>query len=196
MPWSASSTCDCTTTQYRELGHQYHRLIQASQHHQTAPQITVPAGLYGGFSVVTGLVGLLTIGAVVVACIWQYRAASTARAMGLPAKHSPGWGVGCWFVPIVNYWMPYQALRDCLPVEDPHRSVVKWFWFFFIGQGLFMLMTVVSVFFSTSLSLAFAIPAALLCLGWLATAPRFVAAVASAHRVALVADGTGTPITR
>jgi hypothetical protein len=61
---------------------------------------------------------------VIVACVWQHRAAAAARAQGFPARRSPAWGVGSWFVPVVNLWMPYSALRDCLPPGDPRRAHV------------------------------------------------------------------------
>jgi hypothetical protein len=104
---------------YRSIGHQYHRMIVARENNQPVPHLDFSNHANSGLVALGGLLGLATIGAVVVACMWQYRAASTARALGYAAKHSPGWGVGCWFVPIVALWMPYQALRDCLPPTIP-----------------------------------------------------------------------------
>jgi hypothetical protein len=71
----------------------------------------------------SALLAIPGIFAVVTFLIWQYRAASAARALGLPAARSPGWGVGCWFVPVVNLWMPMQALRDCLPPGHARRRL-------------------------------------------------------------------------
>ncbi|MGH9096998.1 MAG: DUF4328 domain-containing protein [Acidimicrobiales bacterium] len=70
----------------------------------------------------------LSLGAQIVFLIWQYRSASLARRLSYPARHSPGWGVGFWFIPIVNLWMPYQAIRDCLPPGHPERKSVLWVW--------------------------------------------------------------------
>jgi hypothetical protein len=170
---------------YRSIGHQYHRMIVARENNQPVPHLDFSNHANSGLVALGGLLGLATIGAVVVACMWQYRAASTARALGYAAKHSPGWGVGCWFVPIVALWMPYQALRDCLPPDDPNRRLVRTFWAFFIGQAVFALAAAVAAFSSPSLSLVFSVPGALLCLGMLSTAPRFVSAIAVAHRHAL-----------
>jgi|HubBroStandDraft_6_1064221.scaffolds.fasta_scaffold20228_3 hypothetical protein len=170
---------------YRSIGHQYHRMIVARENNQPVPHLDFSNHANSGLVALGGLLGLATIGAVVVACMWQYRAASTARALGYAAKHSPGWGVGCWFVPIVALWMPYQALRDCLPPDDPNRRLVRTFWAFFIGQAVFALAAAMAAFSSTSLSLVFSVPGALLCLGMLSTAPRFVSAIAVAHRHAL-----------
>jgi hypothetical protein len=77
-----------------------------------------------------------SIGAEIVFLIWQFRAASLARQLGYPARHSPGWGVAFWFIPIVNLWMPYQAIRDCLPPGHPERRSVLWVWLLVILSNL------------------------------------------------------------
>ncbi len=44
---------------------------------------------------------------------WIYRANQNVRALGaddLPI--TPGWAVGYFFVPVVNLWRPYQAMKD------------------------------------------------------------------------------------
>jgi len=69
---------------------------------------------------VVGLVllalGLLSavafITAVVLVCMWMYRAAANIRALGATATISPGWAAGWWFVPIANLAMPYFALKE------------------------------------------------------------------------------------
>ena len=85
-----------------------------------------PHGYYVGlFLWIPGLVYL----------VWQLRAAEVAQALGYPAKHSPGWGLGAWFVPVVNYWVPYGAMRDCLPPGHPARrgGWVPWVLFLSVG---------------------------------------------------------------
>jgi hypothetical protein len=72
------------------------------------------------------LLSLPGIACQIIFLIWQYRAAKTARALGYPARHSPGWGVGSWFVPIVNLWIPYQSLADCLQAGHPTRKGLVW----------------------------------------------------------------------
>ncbi|HEX3839427.1 MAG TPA: DUF4328 domain-containing protein [Acidimicrobiales bacterium] len=69
-----------------------------------------------------------SIAAQIVFLIWQYRAARVARQLGYPARHSPGWGVAFWFIPVVQFWMPYQAVRDCLPPGHPTRKTVLPVW--------------------------------------------------------------------
>jgi hypothetical protein len=64
--------------------------------------------------------------------MWQYRAAATARILGYPARRSPGLGVGTWFIPVVNFWFPYQALRDLLPPGHATRSLVLRTWLCYV----------------------------------------------------------------
>ena len=102
-----------------------------SQLNAGATNVTInrPAGL----TIVTSLVLLLEIAIFVVLLNWQYSAAKTARMLDLPATHSPGLGVGSWFIPVVNFWFPYQALRDCLSVGHPERRVVGRMWICYLG---------------------------------------------------------------
>jgi hypothetical protein len=128
---------------------------------------------------------LATIAALVVALIWQYRAASSARALGYEATHSPGWGVGCWFVPIVNLWMPYQAIRDCLPPDDPHRPLVLRWWLIVLGAEILTFVAKIAAWFSSSAALGISLPAAIFGLALIGAAPLVVVAISTAHRTAI-----------
>jgi hypothetical protein len=168
-------------SQLLRAGHQFRLIWEAAQHHQPAPTFDSS----GTINPISPLVGLLSIAAVVIACMWQYRAASAARALGFPAKHSAGWGVGCWFVPIVNLWMPYQAIRDCLPPDDPKRRLILRWWLTLLATGWLSAGAGAAAFFSTGVALGFGIPAAALCVALLAAAPQVVVAIGAAHRAAL-----------
>jgi hypothetical protein len=92
-----------------------------------------PPSLYqsGPAQALSVFVDLASLGALalfVLFLVWQYRAAVLARRLGYPARLSPGWGVGCWFVPVVDLWMPYQAIRDCLPPGNRVRGTVRRAW--------------------------------------------------------------------
>ena len=164
--------------QWRSLGHQFRVAYDAAQAGQPAPQ-------YHTQNLVSPLVlvvGLVTVVAVIVACIWQHRAATAARALGFPARRSPAWGVGSWFVPVVNLWMPYGALRDCLPPGDPHRArVLRWWIAWIVGTWLTIAAGLCALF-SSGAALAVSIPAALALLAVVAWAPGVVTAIAAAHR--------------
>ena len=164
--------------QLRSFGHQFR------VHWDDARAGITPPPYHGGTGVgpVSLLVGLVTIGAVVVACIWQHKAASAARSLEFPSHRSPGWGVGSWFVPVVWFWMPYGAIRDCLPPDHPHRPRVLHWWIAWLAMFYLSVASGLCAYFSSRLALILSIPAALACLAFAAWAPGIVTAIASAHR--------------
>lgn len=168
-------------SQLRDVGHQLHLSFQAAQHNLPAPTITYPP-FNSGVGALESVNSLATVAALVIALIWQHRAASAARALGLPGRHSPAWGVGSWFVPVIALWFPYQALVDCLEPNDPNRGAVLSYWLCGIGIGIGLPAAIVASCFSSAASLVISIPVALLAVGVLATAPRVVTAIADAHR--------------
>jgi hypothetical protein len=131
------------------------------------------------------LLGLVALAGIIVTLIWQHRAASAARALGFPTTHSPAWGVGSWFVPIINLWFPYQAIRDCLPPDDPNRARILQWWLAYMLGGLVGGAAFIAAFFSSGVAVALSIPAAALWLVVLAFAPRVVTSIVVAHREAL-----------
>ncbi len=164
--------------QLRSVGHQFRVDWHDAQIGKTPP----PYHGSGGVSPVSLIVGVVAIAAVVAACIWQHRAASAARALGIPSRRSPAWGVGSWFVPIVNLWMPYTAIRDCLPPDDPHRPRVLHWWIAWLVAASVSGAAGICALFSTGAALVLSIPAALACLAVIAWAPGIVTAIAGAHR--------------
>ena len=147
--------------------------------------ITPPTFTNESFSPWFFLLALVAIVAIVVSLIWQHRAASAARALGFPTTHSPAWGVGSWFVPIINCWFPYQAIRDCLPPGDPNRAYILQWWLAYVVGGFVGASAFIAAFFSSGVAVGLSIPAALLWLVVLAFAPRVVNSIVHAHREAL-----------
>ena len=171
--------------QWRTTGHELRVAWDDAQHQVPAPPVHTAT-----LTPVASVVGVVTIAAIVFACIWQHRAASAARALGYPAARSPGWGVGCWFVPIVNLWMPYGAVRDCLPPGHPERRASSgggW-------RGCARRTSASSRRCSPSSpperGLAVSIPAALAALAVIAWAPGIVTTIGMAHRDAVGPLGT------
>jgi hypothetical protein len=170
-----------TANRYLAYGHYFRTAWDAAQLHQSAPQYTGPSLLTPAGVVVS----LAYIVAVIFALIWQHRAASAGRALGIPSGQSPAWGVGSWFVPIVDFWIPYQAVRDCLPPGDPHRRRVLQWWIVFVVQIGVSAVFGVTALFSTGGALALAIPIAVADLAIIAWAPGIVSSIAAAHRAAM-----------
>jgi hypothetical protein len=167
-------------SEYRRFGHELRLSMDAAAHNRPAPVVTAPSE--SGLSSVLILVALA---ALVVVLIWPVRAATAARAMHLPAKRSPGWGVVFWFIPIVNFWMPYQAIRDCLAPADPGRARILRYWLFTIGIEIGYLLTFAAIIISTPAGVILAILTGASAVGVLATAPQVVVSIAAAHRAAV-----------
>ena len=58
---------------------------------------------------------LIYIATVVFFSIWLYRSYDNLPAFGTPKRslsHSPGWAVGSFFVPIINLFVPYRAVKE------------------------------------------------------------------------------------
>ncbi len=168
-------------SQWRNFGHEFHLAMQAAQNHQPAPVVTAP----DSFSTISSLLTLSAIAALIVVCVWQFRAATAARALHLPAKRTPGWGVAFWFIPVVSLWMPYQAIRDCLAPADPNRAVVLRFWLCTVGIEIGTALAFIGLMTSTYFAIVIAIPTALCALGVLASAPKVVTSIAMAHHAAV-----------
>lgn len=63
------------------------------------------------------LIGWLYLGgfvfAAVVFLVWINRVSKNLSPLGVEnQQHSPGWAVGCWFVPIVWLYRPYQVMKE------------------------------------------------------------------------------------
>jgi len=91
----------------------YHQIRYQLAHPGT--HTTLVVNLPAWYRAVTGLGQLLTVG-------------------GYPARRSPALGVGGWFIPVCNFWFPYQAIRDCLPPGHPARRMVLHMWLWFIAS--------------------------------------------------------------
>ena len=172
--------------QLRSAGHQFRIDFNDAQHNITPPPYHPPSNSYAPVGL---LVGLLTVAAIVIACIWQHKAARAGRTLGIPSHYSPAWGVGCWFVPVVNLWMPYAAVRDCLPVEHPQRARVLHWWIALLLAGFLTTAADIAALFSTGTGLVLSVPAALAAVAVLAWAPGVVVSIAASHQEALAVAG-------
>jgi hypothetical protein len=100
-----------------------------------------PPAIPGWIWIVLNILGpALGIACVVVFLVWVYRVCSNLSALGAPRPSiTPGWAVGYFFIPILNLYKPYLALRDAWQASDPggdleqtqtERSTtpVGWWW--------------------------------------------------------------------
>lgn len=73
--------------------------------------------------------------------IWVHRANFNSHQLGAQdMKFSPGWAVAYYFIPILWFWKPYQAMKEIwLTSKAPQAwqsiasgTIVPWWWFFFL----------------------------------------------------------------
>jgi hypothetical protein len=53
---------------------------------------------------------------------WVHRVYKNLKALGVRAKHPPGWAVGYFFIPVVNLVEPYRIVREIWTGSDPDHS--------------------------------------------------------------------------
>lgn len=89
-----------------------------------------------GYLVFSSIAGLGYAGVyfatLIAAAIWIYRVAFNARAAA-PGEGavSPGWAVGWYFIPIMNFWKPYQSMKKVWQVSLGSEGVPRffgWWW--------------------------------------------------------------------
>ncbi len=113
--------------------------------------------------------------------LWQYRCARTAVLLRLPATWSPAMGVGAWFIPVVNLWFPYQAVRDLLPPGDPQRALVLQWWLSWVGLGTASALTSMLAFAGSSAAIVLTIITLVLAIGFGVLGARLVDVVRTTH---------------
>jgi hypothetical protein len=93
-------------------------------------------GFGGGGNAGLQLLSLVGLGALIALMVWGHHITQTARALGLRTAVSPGWAAAGWLVPIINFWFPYQVVRDALPPGHPRRAQAGWWWALHIGTSV------------------------------------------------------------
>jgi heme/copper-type cytochrome/quinol oxidase subunit 2 len=95
---------------------------------------------------ISGLVMVLALAVTVLFCLFMPRANRNARAFGSLMTISPGWAAGWFFVPVANFWMPYQVMKEIWQGSDPDPNVrpalveapglIKWWWMTYLLRGV------------------------------------------------------------
>ena len=96
--------------------------------------------------------GLLILGMLVyffnavIVCMFMYRANANARALGaINLENNPGWCIGYWFIPILNWFKPYQCMNEihkassrpdgrAWKMATPHPLMGAWWACWLIGN--------------------------------------------------------------
>ena len=76
---------------------------------------------------------------------WIHRVNWNARALGAQnLQFTPGWAIGWYFVPVMNLWKPYQAMKEIWRASvDPANwhaaaapALIGFWWFFWIVSSV------------------------------------------------------------
>jgi Domain of unknown function (DUF4328) len=73
--------------------------------------------------IIGGVSLLVAIAEVVLFCLFMPRANRNARWFRSPMSIAPGWAAGFFFVPVVNLWKPYQAMKEIWQGSDPDPNI-------------------------------------------------------------------------
>lgn len=79
---------------------------------------------------------LMMLACFVAVGMWTYRASANAHTLSSEMTISPGWAVGWYFVPIMNLFRPYQAMREIWIAshlrghwgDRPTPGLLGWWW--------------------------------------------------------------------
>lgn len=104
-------------------------------------------------NMISGLFGFVFL---IMTILWMRRAYWNLHEINMPhLKWSEGWAAGCWFVPIISFFVPFQIMRDIWSktqlvargqsmVRD--NSLVGWWWTFHLAPiGIAILVAVAFV---------------------------------------------------
>jgi hypothetical protein len=119
--------------------------------------------------------------------VWSNRVAANARDLGYPARRSPGWAAGGWFVPVVNLWFPYQSIVDSVSPWDPRRGRVLAWWLVYVLGCASTLPLMIAGAFTDAPLLPFAVPVVALAVAQVVLGLRVVALVHDDHDAAAAA---------
>lgn len=98
----------------------------------------------------TGVLGciqvIVNLAVVVVFLMWVYRVARNVRAMGATdLTIGPGWACGYYFIPILNLWRPYSAMKEIWQASqdpaqwrsvEPSGILIAW-WLFWVMTNIY-----------------------------------------------------------
>jgi hypothetical protein len=124
----------------------------------TRPRLVLPHSLVA-LNFLSPVVSFALLGAGILFLLWFEKAATVASRAGLPARHSAGWAVGGWFVPILSFWYPYQSAIDMFPAGHPGRKKVNRWWALWLATQFASFFVIVGALISTGFGLGMGVVA-------------------------------------
>ena len=139
-------------------------------------------------------VGLAQLAFQIVLAIWSHHITTTARSIGLRTTHSPGWAIAGWFVPIVNFWFPYQVVRDALPPGHPERTKLGLWWTLHVSTQFAAIFAFFGAIASTGIGAVVGLAAAGASLGAAYLGAALAQAIGESHVGAVTGTAATTPL--
>ena len=117
----------------------HNSVVDDYNRYQTSYAATQEASrLLGGVAILSGAAFIATT---VVFILWTWRGTKNNEALGsLVPRHTSGWSIGGWFIPIGNLWIPGQIMHDLWGGSAPtgydaregrdarRAPLVSWWW--------------------------------------------------------------------
>lgn len=121
---------------------QWHLLAQSMQG-QTIPTAVARASDSRHLTILAALAVTVLVTAVLY-FNWLYNSVRNVREVrGASMRATPGWAVGYWFIPIINFYRPYQTMvelwersSDGIAVKILPPSIGLWWLTYFLGGVL------------------------------------------------------------
>jgi hypothetical protein len=94
------------------------------------------------YGLVGTLMSLVISGTITLFMFWTYRVSANIHALGGQGlRFTPGWAVAWYWVPIANFWMPYQVMSEIWrvsgnpigPQSDSTSRLLPSWWFCWLG---------------------------------------------------------------
>lgn len=97
----------------------------------------------------------LLVATTIVFIVWMWRSAKNNELLGrIRPRHTAGWSIGGWFIPIGNLFIPLQVMLDLWQGSDPaagnyrdprglrRSSLLGWWWGLFLTSRIFTITPV------------------------------------------------------
>jgi hypothetical protein len=83
-------------------------------------------------SAVVSLLSLASLLGLVGVAFWTYRIVRVSHNLHYRNARSPALAAVAWIIPILQFWFPYQGVRDALPPGHPARRRIRAWWTFYL----------------------------------------------------------------
>lgn len=112
------------------------KMVRFSIENPSSEEVPPGLGQLMTASVGSALLSPLTLTGMILVLIWFHRAVTNGIALGIRPPREPAVAVASWFIPIVNFWWPYESLRDCVRADDTAtRACIKRWWLVYLAMG-------------------------------------------------------------